>query len=62
LRDVGREDPDRHFTPGLRVACAVDLSRAAGTERTDDFVEAYAVSGGQRHEGVPPLSSNDTDS
>ena len=46
-RERARQDLDRHIAPEARVARAVHLAHAAGTERRHHVVVAQATAGGQ---------------
>jgi hypothetical protein len=47
---IGRQDLDGDVAVQPRVARAIDLAHAAGTERGEDFVRAETRPDGQGHE------------
>ena len=51
-RECVRQDLQRDVAIELRVARAIDLAHAAGTERRDDFVEAESRADGERHVAI----------
>ena len=48
-REMLRQHLDGDIALQLRIAGAIDLAHAAGTERRDDFVRAKAGPGRERH-------------
>src|ERR1700693_363277 len=51
VREMGREDLDRHISSETRVLRFVDLPHPARAERREDLVGAEARPGGERHLG-----------
>jgi len=43
LRQLGRQQLDRHVAAELRIGRTVDLAHSAGAEEADDGVRTYAV-------------------
>ena len=54
---VVRAHLERDVAPEPRVARAIDLAHAAGTEQRDDFIRSEGASGSERHSGKLPHSS-----